>query len=447
MKSIVRLVSLCLLLLSGVSAGIARAQAPDPQFDSTFVNAKKMEDTSPEKAYSEYLDISKANNGKNNELAGDALLRAALLGYTQLTKPAPGPVSDDVRQQQTDFARYKAHEALRQLIDGRDLSDTRAARYAREPHWEDVRKHTPADLKAAMESEIDLRNSKLLSYQLINMLVNMTGANPQFSYWFALILIALFVKAITLPLQLRMYKSQREMQRVQPMLKELQEKYKGKPELNEKLMAFYKEHGVNPFASCFPMFIQLPFLYLVYNTIRMYEYHFSYGKFLWIGSSFSYHFASTGIGKTLSTWVPSPLATDLAKFDVILLVVYCISNYLTMKLTPTPDPSQAQQQKTMSVMMTGMMFFMFITYRWSAAFILYWLIMNFLSAFQTYQYVYKPNKVQKGSAPILPAEKNGARKPEERVSGNGALSTARPVSSSAEGTRPRPKPRNRNPKR
>jgi YidC/Oxa1 family membrane protein insertase len=167
-----------------------------------------------------------------------------------------------------------------------------------------------------------------------------------------------------------MYKSQREMQRIQPQLKALQDKYKDdKVVMNEKVMAFYKEHGVNPFASCFPMLIQLPFLWWVYATIRAYEFHFVNGKFLWIGSSLAHQF-------------PGIVAGNLGQFDVPLLCLYAGSNYLTMKLTPATDPQAAQTQKQTSIMMTVMMFWMFMMYKWSAAFIFYWLVINAISAYR-----------------------------------------------------------------
>ena len=55
-------------------------------------------------------------------------------------------------------------------------------------------------------------------------------------------------------------------------------------------MAAYKEHGVNPLASCLPMVVQMPFLFWIYNTIRLYEFHFTHGTFLWIGSALSHKY-------------------------------------------------------------------------------------------------------------------------------------------------------------
>ena len=62
-----------------------------------------------------------------------------------------------------------------------------------------------------------------------------------------------------------------KMQSVQPEIKKLQQKYKGaenRQQLNEELMRLYKEEGVNPAGGCLPMFIQFPFLIILYDIIR-----------------------------------------------------------------------------------------------------------------------------------------------------------------------------------
>ena len=77
--------------------------------------------------------------------------------------------------------------------------------------------------------------------------------------------------------------AQREMQQLQPALKELQKSHKG-AELSQKQMALYKEHGVNPFGGCIPTLFQLPFLIFIFTAIREYEPAFAKGTFLWVGS-------------------------------------------------------------------------------------------------------------------------------------------------------------------
>ncbi len=384
MKSALRslLTLIAVVLLCGLWLGPARAQGTDPKYDPIFAKAQQMETTAKTNdVMAAFANIKKDYSaaGKDQNVAAESLLRAAeyaagdhygqveeqnLRKQINVEDPAQVPAQvKELRTQMRSDGDYKAHEAIKQLL--KEYPESAAATYAEQQH-----------LQQTLENRIDQRNSSSMSYKIVDALVGLTGRIPAFSYWFALALIAVLVKAITFPLTLKMYRSQREMQRMQPILKEIQEKYKGKPELNQKVMDAYKEHGVSPFASCLPMLIQLPFMIWVYNMIRQYEFHFAHGKFLWIGSGLSAKF-------------PGFLAGNLAQFDVVLLLIYAVSNYLTMKLTPPADPQQAQQQKSMSVMMTGMMLYMFWIYRWSAAFMFYWLVLNLISAWQQYTYIYK----------------------------------------------------------
>jgi YidC/Oxa1 family membrane protein insertase len=410
LKYVSRLTLLCVVIvlaLAGLTGCTSGPKHEYPGGKPTMEDAKKLEATDPERAYDEYIDIKNAP-GIDHEKAAEALLKGVLLASDDVAccrygdkKPGDPDLSTDVRDQLTDrqaASEIKAHEALKELL--KEYAGTKAAKQA-----------VQSNLLAGLETRIDERNRHStkktagiyldrISYAIVDGLVAVTGRQRGFSYWFALVFIAVVVKAITLPLTLKMYKSQREMQRLQPAIKAMQEKYKeDQPELQKRTMAFYKEHGVNPFSSCFPMLIQFPFMIWIYDTIRLYEFHFSQGTFLWVNPS-------------TSKMAPEYIAANLGQFDFILLVIYTASMYLTMKLTPATDPQAAQQQKSMSVMTTGMMFFFFIKYRWSAAFVLYWLVLNILSAAQSYYFVYKPNK----NSPVVPlalpddkpAKSNGA---------------------------------------
>ena len=387
-------------------------------YPNTFENAMSLEKDRAEEAHEEYLSIRAANDGKDQKKAAEALWRDADFTANRFAGVLPAHPSPALLEMRTTGLNY-AHDSLKQL--GDRYPDTTYGKEA-------------AGQRREVEHQLDTLNSTQFNYRLVDSFVALTGRHPAFSYWFALALIAIVVKGITFPLTLKMYKSQREMQKLQPVLKEVQNKYKGEPQvLQAKTMEVYKEHGVSPFASCLPMVIQLPFMIWVYNTIRLYEYHFANGKFLWVGSSYSYSH-------------PANLATDLAKFDMPLLVLYAASNYFTMRLTPAPDPAQAQQQKSMAVMTTGLMFWMFMQNKWSAAFIFYWLILNIISTAQQYYFVYRPNKARLGlsSGEILPSPSNPSSKEtsnRDRPGANAALGRTETAPKMSTSTGPRPKKR------
>ncbi len=91
------------------------------------------------------------------------------------------------------------------------------------------------------------------------------------NYAVAISLLTLVIMAALTPLTVKSTKSMLQMQKIQPELKKLQQKYKG-PEnrqaLNEEMMRLYREQGVNPLGSCFPVLLQAPFLFILYNLIR-----------------------------------------------------------------------------------------------------------------------------------------------------------------------------------
>jgi YidC/Oxa1 family membrane protein insertase len=85
----------------------------------------------------------------------------------------------------------------------------------------------------------------------------------------AILLLTIAVMIVITPLTLKSTRSMLQMQRLQPELKKLQEKYKGDRErLNAEMMAFYKEHQINPISGCVPMLAQTPVFLLMYRVVR-----------------------------------------------------------------------------------------------------------------------------------------------------------------------------------
>jgi len=91
------------------------------------------------------------------------------------------------------------------------------------------------------------------------------------NYVFAITMLTIVVMGILTPFTVKSTRSMMAMQRIQPELKKLQQKYKG-PEnrqlLNEEMMKLYREEGVNPLGGCVPVLIQAPFLAILYGVIK-----------------------------------------------------------------------------------------------------------------------------------------------------------------------------------
>jgi YidC/Oxa1 family membrane protein insertase len=86
---------------------------------------------------------------------------------------------------------------------------------------------------------------------------------------FAIILLTIVFRVVTFPLVWKQTKSMIEMQKIQPKIKALQEKYKNnKEKQQEELMKFYKENKVNPFGGCLPLLLQMPLLFALFQVLR-----------------------------------------------------------------------------------------------------------------------------------------------------------------------------------
>src|SRR5271170_7581115 len=91
------------------------------------------------------------------------------------------------------------------------------------------------------------------------------------NYLVAITLLTIVIMLLLTPLTVKSTKSMMAMQRLQPEIKKLQQKYKGpenRQQLNEEMMRLYKEHGMSPAGGCLPMLLQMPFLVILYNVIR-----------------------------------------------------------------------------------------------------------------------------------------------------------------------------------
>ena len=181
------------------------------------------------------------------------------------------------------------------------------------------------------------------------------------NYGFAIIVITILVRLLTLPIMNRQMRSMEKMRALQPRMKEIQEEHKDdRQKQSEATMALYKETGVNPLGGCLPMLLQFPVFI---------------GLFFALQSSFDLRQAE------FILWIDDLSAPDMLfmipglDFPFRLLpIIMGGSMILQQKLTPTTvDPSQ---QMMMMVMMPVMMTVLF--YQFPSGLVLYWMVSNFL---------------------------------------------------------------------
>lgn len=160
------------------------------------------------------------------------------------------------------------------------------------------------------------------------------------SYGWAIILLTVAVKSALLPLTYQSLKSSLEMQKIQPKLKILQERYKDRPEmLNKKLMEFYKENRVNPLGGCLPILFQLPIFIGLYSTFTSKE------------------FIDLAVGNSSFLFIEDLTRVGMYSYDnIILLVLFASTTFISQKLmiTNPNDPMQKQMLYMMPIMITIM---------------------------------------------------------------------------------------------
>ncbi len=90
----------------------------------------------------------------------------------------------------------------------------------------------------------------------------------------SIIILTVIINLALLPLRITSMKSALKMQKLQPQMKAIQEKYKKYPmrdprraDMNTEISALYKEHGANPAGGCLPLVIQMPFLFAFYSML------------------------------------------------------------------------------------------------------------------------------------------------------------------------------------
>ena len=202
---------------------------------------------------------------------------------------------------------------------------------------------------------------------------------PLHNLGLSLIVLAVLFRIVFWPLNAQQFKSMMAMQKIAPKIKALQAKYKSKDQqqkLQQETMELYRSEGVNPLAGCFPLLIQYPFIISVLYMVLQHKAQYATQSFLWIGSPISLH--APLLGK-----MPL-LGSSLAAGDLILLVLYGASMYVSMRYgtMPATDPQQAQTQKMMSYFSPVMLFVIGFQYAWPSALVLYWLTSNILQMAQ-----------------------------------------------------------------
>jgi YidC/Oxa1 family membrane protein insertase len=190
------------------------------------------------------------------------------------------------------------------------------------------------------------------------------------NYGLAIMLLTILIRIIFWPLTHKSTQSMKRMQAVQPLMKEIREKFKDNAQKQQQeMMRLYKEHKINPLGGCLPMLIQIPVFIALFVVLRS-AIELRFASFLWI--------------KDLSeaeNLFPFGFSVPLVGWSAIniLPILMAVTMFWQQKLTPSTG--DAQQQKIMMFMPVMMLFFF---YNFAAGLSLYWTTNQVLMIVQLY---------------------------------------------------------------
>lgn len=231
--------------------------------------------------------------------------------------------------------------------------------YAGPKDVDDLRK-----VDATLTDSIDYGWFTVISVPILELMKMFYRAIP--NYGVAILLLTLFVRLLMFPLQQKSMKSMKRMQEFQPIIKQLQEKYKDdKQKLNAEMVQFMKTHKVNPMSGCLPMLIQLPVFIALYkvlaSAVELYQSPFIF-------------------------WI-----TDLSVKDpyYVFPVLMGAMMFIQQKITPNPtmDPMQAKMMLYMLPIL-----FTFLMLSLPSGLTLYIMFSTFLGIAQQYLMNKQPAK-------------------------------------------------------
>ena len=267
--------------------------------------------------------------------------------------------------------------------------------------------------------------------------------NDGVNWTLAIIGLVVVIRIMLIPLFVRQIRSQRNMQMLQPKVREIQKKYKGDRErLQQETMKLYKDTGTNPFASCLPILLQAPFLFALFRVLDGIARNRPRGAFESEPELFESARAAEIFDAPLTaTFLDAP-NTQTRVIAIIMVVLMTLTTFLTQRQIMRKNmPKEAMegpfaQQQKILLYVLPLVFAVSGVY-FPLGVVLYWLTSNLWTMGQQF-YV-----IRRNPAPGTPAEEAHRRRMEAKARKRGE---AVPVGQVAEETAPEP-PVRQQPKR
>jgi YidC/Oxa1 family membrane protein insertase len=219
------------------------------------------------------------------------------------------------------------------------------------------------------------------------------------SWGWSIVLLTVSVRLVMVPLAVKQMHGMRSMQQHQPEMKALQRKYKDdKPRQQEEMMKFYRENGINPFASCLPLVAQFPVFISLYYMLRKnlrnyicqpvqtaYEHKYALAHKISFKAALGQstpcsgpgheHYAGAGF-----LFIHDITTTATGVTLIVLIILYCGSQILSTMLNMAPTMDKSQQRL---FMLMPLLFVVFIIH-FPSGLMVYWITTNLWTMIQMY---------------------------------------------------------------
>jgi YidC/Oxa1 family membrane protein insertase len=219
------------------------------------------------------------------------------------------------------------------------------------------------------------------------------------SWGLSIVLLTVSVRIVLVPLAVKQLHGMRSMQQHQPEMKAIQRKYKDdKQRQQEEMMKFYRENGINPFASCLPMVAQFPVLISLYFMLRKnlrnyicqpvqtaYQRAYAHAHHISFKAAAGQSTPCSGPGHEHVSGAGFLFIHDITAQAtgvtlVILILLYVGTTALSTLLNAAPTMDKSQQRM---MMLLPLVFVIFII-RFPSGLILYWITTNLATMVQMY---------------------------------------------------------------
>ncbi len=230
--------------------------------------------------------------------------------------------------------------------------------------------------------------------------------------------LVVVIRVLLIPLFVKQIRAQRNMQAIQPQLKEIQAKYAGdKERQSQEMMKLYKETGTNPFSSCLPILAQAPIFFALFQVLqRGVAQEQPIGVFAWeryadlLSSAHDAQIFGVPLYATFANAAETPNPQNTRVLAVVLIILMSVTSFITqrqllLKNTASDNPI-AQQMKIMMYIFPVM--FAVGGLNFPIGVLIYWFTTNLWTMGQQFWVI--RNNPQPGTPAALALEERRARK-------------------------------------